>query len=134
MKPATMAQEDTVRGILQQLLSNSYAPYSQFRVAAAVVDENGRPHYGVNVENQSLPVGVCAEAGAITALRVAGGKRIKKLYLLSEPNIAVVPCGACRQRLAEFGDGDMQIVTFGTTGDPVVYSVDELFPHSFRFK
>ena len=79
-------------------------------------------------------MGVCAEAGAITALHVAGGERIKKLYLLSEPNIEVVPCGACRQRLAEFGDGDMQIVTFTKTGDPVVYSLDELFPHSFRFK
>ncbi len=134
MKPVTMAEEKAVRDILRQLLSNSYAPYSQFRVAAAVVDEKGKTHYGVNVENQSLPVGVCAEAGAITALHVAGGERIKKLYLLSEPNIEVVPCGACRQRLAEFGDGDMQIVTFTKTGDPVVYSLDELFPHSFRFK
>ena len=51
MKPVTMAEEKAVRDILRQLLSNSYAPYSQFRVAAAVVDEKGKTHYGVNVEN-----------------------------------------------------------------------------------
>jgi cytidine deaminase len=103
-------------------------------VAAAVVDENGNIHYGVNIENQSFPVGMCAEAGAISALRVADGKRIRKLYLLSSPNTKALPCGACRQRLAELGDADTTVVTFDKNGYQTNYSLEELLPHSFRFK
>jgi cytidine deaminase len=134
MTPAVKSTEETIYHRLRQLLSEAYAPYSGFRVAAAALDETGVAHYGVNVENQSLPVGVCAEAGAITALRVAGGKRIKKIYLLSEPNIEVVPCGACRQRIAEFADPDTQIITFTKKGETIVHPLDRLFPHAFRYK
>jgi cytidine deaminase len=123
-----------VRERLRDLLHKSYAPYSNFRVAAAAVDEGENVHYGVNVENQSFPVATCAEAGAIAALLVAGGKRIKKLYLLSDPNIEAVPCGACRQRIAELGDEDTLIVTFREDGDVSPFLLKELFPHSFRFK
>jgi cytidine deaminase len=123
-----------IRDRLEQLLTNAYAPYSKFRVAAAVVDENEAVHYGVNVENQSFSVATCAEAGAISALHAAGGKRIKRLYLLSAPNIEVVPCGACRQRLAEFGDPEMLVVTFGDNAEESALTLGELFPHGFRFK
>jgi cytidine deaminase len=126
--------DKNIRERLKDLLRNAYAPYSNFRVAAATVDEGGNVHYGVNVENQSFPVATCAEAGAIAALLVAGGKRIKKLYLLSDPNIEAVPCGACRQRLAEFGDEDTLIVTFRKDGDVSTFPLGKLFPHSFRFK
>jgi cytidine deaminase len=119
---------------LHRLMAMAYAPYSDFAVAAAVVDEHGNIHYGVNVENQSFPVGTCAEAGAICALRVAGGKRIRKLYLLSNPNIGALPCGACRQRLAELGDEDTTVITFDKSGNQQTYSLGELLPHSFRFK
>jgi len=133
--PATENEDQAVRRRLGELLRNAYAPYSEFRVAAAVVDENGDIHYGVNVENQSFPVATCAEAAAISALFASGGSRIKKLYLLSEPNIKVLPCGACRQRLAEFARPGMSIITFGKTGDDQdAYSLEDLFPHSFRFK
>jgi len=126
--------EDAIRERLMQLLSTAHAPYSEFRVAAAIVDENDRVHFGVNVENQSLPVGTCAEQGAISALRVAGGKRIKKLYLLSEPNVEALPCGACRQRLSELGDANTRIITFKKNGDSSAFSLGDLFPRSFRFK
>jgi cytidine deaminase len=132
---AAEEQDQVVRRKLSALLRNAYAPYSEFRVAAAVVDENDDIHYGVNVENQSFPVATCAEAGAISALLTSGARRIKKLYLLSEPNIGVLPCGACRQRLAEFGSPSMQIISFGKTGDgPTEHSLEDLFPHGFRFK
>jgi cytidine deaminase len=123
-----------IYGHLKDLLSRGHAPYSNFLVAAAVVDETGNVHYGVNVENQSYPVGTCAEAGAIAALRTAGGKQIKKLYLLSDPNIRVVPCGACRQRLTELGSSDTTVVTFGPKGEEFSYAMEELLPNSFRFK
>jgi cytidine deaminase len=119
---------------LKSLLSNAHAPYSNFKVAAAAIDELGRAHFGVNVENQSFPVGTCAEAGALSALRAGGGKKIEKLYLLSEPNVGVVPCGACRQRLAELGTPKTTVVTFGPDGQEISYPLDELLPHSFRFK
>ena len=57
-------------------MSNAYAPYSQFSVGAAICDENGNIHTGVNVENAAYPQGSCAEAGAIAAMVMAGGTRI----------------------------------------------------------
>jgi cytidine deaminase len=129
-----MSSEQEIHDQLKRLLHNAYAPYSQFRVAAAAVDDDGRVHLGVNVENQSFPVGLCAEAAAISALIAAGGRSVKKLYLLSEPNIEVVPCGACRQRLAEFGSADTQVTTFGKDGGQTEFSLGQLFPHGFRFK
>lgn len=131
---ATVGSEKVIRDRLTTMLQNSFAPYSNFRVAAAIVDEGGSVYYGVNIENQSFSVATCAEAGAIAAMHLAGGKEIKKLYLLSEPNIAVVPCGACRQRLAEFGKADTQVTTFRKDGHHSTYRLEELFPHSFRFK
>jgi cytidine deaminase len=120
---------------LKELLSHAHAPYSDFMVSAAVVDEDGDVHFGVNVENQSFPVGTCAEAGAITALRVAGKKHIKKLYLLSKPNIEVLPCGACRQRVAELGDPESTgIATFREDGSASEFTLGKLLPHAFKFR
>jgi cytidine deaminase len=119
---------------LKKLIVRAYAPYSEFKVAAATVDEAGKVHYGVNVENQSYPVGVCAEAAAIAALRAAGGLKIDRIYLLSDPNIQVVPCGACRQRIAELGSATTQIVTFAEDGKEISWTLQELFPHAFQFR
>lgn len=127
---ATMTLFESLKAILAQ----AHAPYSGFRVAAAAVDERDQAHFGVNVENQSYPVGTCAEAGAISALRVAGGTTIKQIYLLSEPNIGIIPCGACCQRLAELGTPDTQVLTFDPAGKATVYSLHELFPHAFGFR
>lgn len=119
---------------LKSLLARAHAPYSGFKVAAAAIDEMNTAYFGVNVENQSFPVGTCAEAGAISALRVGGGTQIKQLYLLSEPNIGVVPCGACRQRLAELGSPDTAVITFDEAGNEKIYELQEIFPHGFRFR
>jgi cytidine deaminase len=130
-----MEDVNVIRKKLRELLVYAHAPYSDFSVAAAAIDEDDEAHYGVNVENQSFPVGTCAEAGAITALRVAGKKRIKGLYLISNPNIEVLPCGACRQRLAELGDPENTFVaTFRENGSTFVFSLGKLLPHAFKFK
>jgi cytidine deaminase len=131
---ATAGGDKIIRDQLMTLLKNSFAPYSKFHVAAAIVDESENIHYGVNIENQSFSVATCAEEAAIAAMHLAGGKRIKRLYLLSAPNIAVVPCGACRQRIAEFGKADTQITTFRKDGYQSTFRLPELFPHGFRFK
>jgi cytidine deaminase len=127
-------KDESIRDQLKELTSNAYAPYSNFRAAAAVVDEKDRLHFGVNVENQSYPVGTCAEAAAIAAMRAAGGTHIRGLYLLSDPNVEAVPCGACRQRLAELGDDDTQIVTFQADGGQKTFKLLDLFPMSFRYR
>lgn len=97
---------------LPELLARSYARYSNFTVAAAVIDGEGRVHYGVNVENAAYPVGTCAEQTAIGAMITAGGGRvIDKVLIASGTDAVVQPCGACRQRIAEFAGETCEIVS-----------------------
>ncbi|MGL4974730.1 MAG: cytidine deaminase, partial [Bosea sp. (in: a-proteobacteria)] len=80
----------------------AHAPYSRFKVGAALRDETGRIFSGCNVENAAYPVGACAEAGAISAMIAGGGTRITAIVVLGEGRELVTPCGACRQRIREF--------------------------------
>lgn len=117
---------------LPGLLSRSYARYSKFTVAAAVIDDEGRVHYGVNVENAAYPVGTCAEQTAIGAMITAGGSRVIDKVLIAAGSDAVVqPCGACRQRIAEFAGKTCEIVS--VQGGATTERIDfwSLLPHSF---
>ena len=97
---------------LPELLSRSYARYSKFTVAAAVIDDEGRVHYGVNVENAAYPVGTCAEQTAIGAMITAGGsRRIARVLIAAGTGAVVQPCGGCRQRIAEFASEACEIVS-----------------------
>lgn len=96
---------------LPALLDRAYARYSGFTVAAAVIDDQGRVHFGVNVENAAYPSGTCAEQTAIGALVTAGGRRIDKVLIAAGSNAVVQPCGACRQRIAEFASDGCEIVS-----------------------
>jgi len=118
--------------ILPELLSRSYARYSKFTVAAAVIDDEGRVHYGVNVENAAYPVGTCAEQTAIGAMITAGGARgIAKVLIAAGTDAVVQPCGGCRQRIAEFASPTCEIVS--VQGGAPTRRVDfwSLLPHSF---
>jgi cytidine deaminase len=104
--------EQQAAQILPELLARSYARYSNFTVAAAVIDEDGRVHYGVNVENAAYPVGTCAEQTAIGAMITAGGaRRIDKVLIAGGAGGVVQPCGACRQRIAEFAGEACEVVS-----------------------
>lgn len=104
--------EQDAAGVLPRLLARAYARYSDFTVAAAVIDEDGRVHYGVNVENAAYPVGTCAEQTAIGAMITAGGaRRIDKVLIAAGSGAVVQPCGACRQRIAEFAGEACEIVS-----------------------
>ena len=83
-------------------MERAYAPYSRFRVGAALRAEDGSIHVGANVENAAYPQGQCAEASAIGALIAAGRKRITEVAVISDGEDYCVPCGGCRQRLREF--------------------------------
>src|SRR4051812_4489327 len=81
--------------------ANAYAPYSGYAVGAALLAEGGI-HAGCNTENAAYPVGTCAEAGAISSMAAAGGRRIAAILILADGAELVTPCGACRQRIREF--------------------------------
>ena len=109
----------------------AYAPYSRFRVGAAVRAPSGRIYAGCNVENAAFPVGLCAEAGAIAAMVAAGERRICDILVVGDADTVVPPCGACRQRIAEFADDKTRIVLADATGPRTVYRCNELLPDAF---
>lgn len=94
---------------------NAHAPYSSFKVGAAVRATSGAVYVGCNVENVAYPEGTCAEAGAIAAMAAAGDYEIAEAYVVAGSPMPVTPCGGCRQKLAEFGAGDV-VVTMATIG------------------
>ncbi|MEB3779484.1 MAG: cytidine deaminase [Desulfurococcales archaeon] len=119
---------------LKELLSKSYSPYSRFPVSAIVVDEDGREYTGVNIENSSYGLTVCAERVAIFKAVSEGARKIKRVYVASTPEEPAPPCGACLQVLAEFADGDAEIILYSTTsGKTLKYRLNELMPLRFKF-
>lgn len=110
---------------------NAYAPYSKFRVGAALLADDGQFYAGCNVENISFPVGTCAEAGAITAMIAGGGKKIKEILIFADSPRLISPCGACRQRIAEFAEPQTTVYLADSSGIRKSCTVAELLPFSF---
>jgi cytidine deaminase len=115
-------------------LANAYAPYSDFQVAAAVLDDTGRVHVGVNVENASYGLTNCAERVAIGAAIAAGAKRIRAVGVTARRLHPISPCGACRQVIREFADEDTPVASDAEDGSLVVSTAGELLPGSFRLE
>jgi cytidine deaminase len=112
--------------------ANAYAPYSKFLVGAAVKDERGTIHAGCNVENAAYPQGTCAEAGAIAAMILGGGRRIVEVAVAGAGAGLVTPCGGCRQKLREFCAGDVPIHICDEKGSlRKTFTLDALLPASF---
>ncbi len=113
---------------------NAYAPYSGFRVGAALLSADGRIFCGANMENASYSVTTCAERGAFSAACAAGARRFTAICVLggkaSATDELCTPCGVCRQCMAEFCDGDFRIL-LSQDGAPVSLTLAELLPHSF---
>jgi len=117
-----------------RIRERAYAGYSGYRVGAALLDVDGHIHVGCNVENESYPLGMCAEAGALSAMAAAGGRRIRTLVVAGgydTPDVCT-PCGACRQRIAEFADADTRVLMLDASGSWTAYDIDALLPLSFR--
>ena len=109
----------------------AYAPYSNHPVGAAILDENGALHTGVNVENAAYPQGVCAEASAISAMIAAGGRRIVAIAVAGPGPALCTPCGGCRQKIREFAPPDTPILIAGPEGVQATYTLVDLLPASF---
>ncbi|TCR63929.1 cytidine deaminase [Bosea sp. BK604] len=111
--------------------ARAYAPYSRFKVGAAVLGDDGAIYPGCNVENAAYPVGVCAEAGAISAMIAGGGRAIHAVLVLGDGEELVTPCGACRQRIREFAAPETPVAIAGPGGIRARLSLAELLPASF---
>ena len=109
----------------------AYAPYSQFAVGAALLDEQGRIHAGCNVENAAYPQGLCAEAVALGQLVLAGGTRVLAALVVGEAAQPVTPCGGCRQKLREFGSDSLPVLVADPSGLRARFTLGELLPASF---
>lgn len=114
-----------------EVRENAYAPYSKFRVGAALRSSSGSVHVGCNVENAAYPEGTCAEAGAIAAMIAAGETEIVEMLVIADCPSPVPPCGGCRQKIAEFAATDMRVTLCTTAGKSLVMTVGELLPGSF---
>jgi len=109
----------------------SYAPYSNFKVGAAVLAENGESYSGCNVENAAYPLGQCAEAGAIAEMIKNGAKEIKEILVLSPTDELCSPCGGCRQKIKEFANPDTKIHMARQNGEVTTVTIAELLPYAF---
>jgi cytidine deaminase len=111
------------------VLPNSYAPYSGVHVAAAVLTDDGSIYVGVNVENVSYGLTICAERAAIASMVSSGKRKIKAVAIVADTADPLPPCGACRQVIAEFADPDTIIASKSTvTGRIKVWRLGELLP------
>lgn len=110
---------------------NAHAPYSGFRVGAAVRSAPGKIFAGANAENASYPEGTCAEAGAIAAMVAAGASRISEVLVLAAGKRLCTPCGGCRQRLAEFAGPEIPIHLCDPDGLRQTMTLGDLLPHAF---
>lgn len=110
---------------------NAYAPYSNFKVGAALKTPSGAVFSGCNVENVAYPEGTCAEAGAIAAMIAAGESEIAELCVIADSPTPVTPCGGCRQKIAEFSNGDVRVTMATTGGAEQVMTVADLLPGAF---
>jgi cytidine deaminase len=110
---------------------NAYAPYSRFKVGAALTTPGGAVFSGGNVENAAYPEGVCAETSAISAMAQAGERRIAEICVVGDGEALCTPCGGCRQRIREFADAGAPVHVAGPEGVRASFTLGELLPHSF---
>lgn len=113
------------------ILGNAYVKYSNFRVGSLVISETGKKYFGVNVENKSYGLAICAERTAITSAVTDGMKRIKTIIIVGETKSPLGPCGACREVISEFADEKTEIIFANVNKDYAVYKIDDILPLRF---
>jgi cytidine deaminase len=110
---------------------NAHAPYSNFKVGAAIRTPSGAVYVGCNVENVAYPEGTCAEAGAIAAMIAGGDTEIAEIAVIADSPTPVSPCGGCRQKIAEFANGTVPVTMATTGGAQANTTVADLLPGAF---
>jgi cytidine deaminase len=126
-----MPDDQTLVSSAVKALRNSYAPYSNIHVAASVLGSNGKVYTGVNVENASYGLTICAERSAIVQMVSDGERKPVKIAIVTDMEDPIPPCGACRQFIAEFNP-DVEIILHSvSSGKTVRTRLSELFPNPF---
>lgn len=110
---------------------SAYAPYSNHPVGAAILTESGELFSGCNVENAAYPEGVCAEASAISAMILAGGKQIVTVVIAGPGEHSCTPCGGCRQKIREFSTNATEVHVVTRSGVVTNFKFADLLPESF---
>jgi len=110
---------------------NAHAPYSKFRVGAALLTQSGKVYTGCNVENASYGLTICAERVAITKAVSEGHRKFSAIAVVA-PRSSLSPCGACRQVLAEFGEMVVVCADSRKTSRFRLHLLSELLPHAFK--
>ncbi|MGH1425491.1 MAG: cytidine deaminase [Pseudooceanicola sp.] len=111
---------------------NAYAPYSKFKVGAAIRAGSGAVFTGVNVENVAYPEGTCAEAGAIAAMVAAGETTLTEVVVIADSPAPVPPCGGCRQKLVEFGAPEVVVTMCTLDGASLSMTLADILPGRFE--
>lgn len=124
------ARVDELRDAAFAALEQAYAPYSSFRVGAAILADDGSVGVGCNVENASYPASMCAERVAVGTLASRGVRRFDLLVIATEADSPAPPCGICRQVLAEFAPA-LPIVSVTRSGAAARWSLADLLPSPF---
>jgi cytidine deaminase len=121
---------DPLQAAALAVRENAHAPYSKFRVGAALEDTDGRVHTGCNVENATYGLTLCAERVAVFKAISEGAREFRRIAIAADTDTLTPPCGACRQILWEFC-GDIEIVLVNLRGKNEVLRLKELFPRAF---
>ncbi len=124
----------TLFDIAVKAADNAYAPYSKFKVGAAVLTADNKVFTGVNVENSSYCVGICAERTAISKAVSEGYKEFKAIAIAAKSQGKILkssPCGMCRQFIFEFGD-EIEVITGEDREHLMVSKIKDLLPDGFR--
>lgn len=118
---------------LKNLINNAYAPYSNYRVAAIAVMNDGKMFNGVNVENASFGATICAERNAINSAVANGYKKgdFKELHIMVDSNKIGYPCFICRQTISELCDARMEITLYTTSGDSKSVMYNDIITYPF---
>ncbi len=119
-------------GLAQEARRRAYAPYSGFKVGAALVDTRGKVFTGCNVENASYGLTICAERVAVTKAISEGSQQFSRLLITGGEEI-ITPCGACRQVLAEFAP-HLVVICASDSGMMIQYDLEELLPQGFSLR
>jgi cytidine deaminase len=134
--PTDRATIDSLVEAAQRAVERAYAPYSNYKVGAAVLtDEDDEEVFAAaNVENASYGLSLCAERNALTAAISSGARSVVALVVATASSPPAAPCGACRQMLAEFAADTTPIVLVNPSGERVETSLGELLPRAFRLR
>jgi cytidine deaminase len=127
IKPETI---DQLIKKAREAYEKAYAPYSNFKVGAALLGKSGNIHTGCNVENASLGLTICAERNAVFQAVCSGEKEFSAVAIFTDADQPTPPCGACRQVLAEFSD-DLLVIMETAQGKRETHTLRELLPHRF---